>query len=323
MRLMPVKQHSRCSKLSVNTSRTTTLTGYRYGFGLHSGEVVVLTVGEGDKVEYDASGPTVPIAARMEQSAEPGEVYLTAATQSLAAQRIEVESLEPISVKGISQPVPVFSLRRVRSAEEEAAFDHLRTPFVGRHAELNQFKGMLATCVGEGYGQAVYVRGEPGIGKTRLVGEFARLVANRGGSCHRGLILPFGVGKGQDAIRALVRSLLSLPPESGKAVRQRAADEALRDDRLGADQAVFLYDLLDLPQSMEQLALYDAMDNPTRNEGKQNIVSVLLSARSGIRPVLVIVEDVHWADPITLAHLSSLTRTVAGCHSLLVMTFPY
>ena len=72
--------------------------------GLHSGEVVVLTVGDGDKLEYDASGPTVPIAARMEQSAPPGEIYLTAATQSLAQQRIEVESLAPILVKGVSEP---------------------------------------------------------------------------------------------------------------------------------------------------------------------------------------------------------------------------
>ena len=57
----------------------------RIRVGLHSGEIVVLTVGEGDKVEYDASGPTVPIAARMEQSATPGEIYLTAATQLLTA----------------------------------------------------------------------------------------------------------------------------------------------------------------------------------------------------------------------------------------------
>ncbi|MEE9267174.1 MAG: adenylate/guanylate cyclase domain-containing protein, partial [Gammaproteobacteria bacterium] len=63
--------------------------------GLHSGEVVVLTVGEGEKVEYDASGPTVPIAARMEQAAQPGEVFITAATQVLAAGRIETEALHP------------------------------------------------------------------------------------------------------------------------------------------------------------------------------------------------------------------------------------
>ena len=68
--------------------------------GLHSGEVVVSTVGEGDTVEYDASGPTVPMAARMEQAAEPGEIYLSATTRSLAEARIETEALGAVSVKG-------------------------------------------------------------------------------------------------------------------------------------------------------------------------------------------------------------------------------
>jgi class 3 adenylate cyclase/tetratricopeptide (TPR) repeat protein len=293
--------------------------GLQIRVGLHSGEVVVLTVGEGDKAEYDASGPTVPMAARMEQAAKPGEVYLTAATHSLAAHRIEAQALEPVSVKGISEPVPVFALRRVRSAEE-ARRDRARTPFVGRRADLIQFRGMLEACIEEGHGQSLYVRGEPGIGKTRLVEEFARIAAGKGVSNHRGLVLPFGVGKGQDAIRSLVRSLLGLPVESGKTERARAADKAINDGRLGPDQAVFLNDLLDLLQPTELRALYDAMDNTTRNEGKRAVVSTLVTATSRRRPVLSIVEDVHWADAITLAHLAALTRTVAECPALLVMT---
>ncbi len=153
--------------------------------GLHSGEVVVLTVGEGDKVEYDASGPTVPIAARMEQVAEPGEIYITAATHSMAEGRIEVDTLEPITVKGISESVPIYALRRVRPAEE-ATPDSARTRFVGRRAELNQFRGMLDTCIEEGNGLTVYLRGEPGIGKTRLIEEFTKIAADNGVSTHRG-----------------------------------------------------------------------------------------------------------------------------------------
>ncbi|MEE9586695.1 MAG: adenylate/guanylate cyclase domain-containing protein [Hyphomicrobiaceae bacterium] len=293
--------------------------GLQIRVGLHSGEVVVLTVGEGDKVEYDASGPTVPIAARMEQAAQPGEVYLTAATHSLAAHRIDTEALEPVSVKGISEPVPVFLLRRVRSAEE-ARRDRAATPFVGRRADLIQFRGMLEACIEEGHGQTFYVRGEPGIGKTRLVEEFARIAAEKGTSSHRGLVLPFGVGKGQDAIRSLVRSLLGVPVESGKAERERAADKAINDGRLGPDQAVFLNDLLDLPQPTELRALYDAMNNATRNERKRVVVSTLVTTTSSSRPVLAIVEDVHWADAITLAYLATLTKTVAECPALLVMT---
>jgi class 3 adenylate cyclase/tetratricopeptide (TPR) repeat protein len=293
--------------------------GLQIRLGLHSGEVVVLTVGEGDKVEYDASGPTVPIAARMEQVAAPGQIYITAATRSLAAHRIETEALEPVSVKGISEPVPVFALRRVKTAEE-ARHDSGRTPFVGRRAELIQFRGMLEACIEEDYGQTVYVRGDPGIGKTRLVEEFARIAAERGLSTHRGLVLPFGVGKGQDAIRSLVRSLLGIAPGSGKAERQRAAKEVLDDGRLETGQAVFLNDLLDFPQPTKQRALYDAMDNTTRNEGKQRVASKLLAAAANIQPVLAIIEDVHWTDAITLAHLSGLTKAAADCPALLVMT---
>ena len=293
--------------------------GLQIRVGLHSGEVVVLTVGEGDKVEYDASGPVVPIAARMEQAAQPEKIYLTAATRALAAHRIETETLEAVSVKGITEPVPVFALRRVRSVEE-ARRDGARTPLVGRRAELIQFRGMLDACIEAGHGQALYVRGEPGIGKTRLVEEFARIAADKGVSRHRGLILPFGVAKGQDAIRSLVRSLLDIPVESGEAQRRQAADQAISDGRLEPDQAVFLDDLLDLAQSRELRALYDAMDNNTRNKGKRAVVSTLLSAASNGRPVLAIVEDVHWSDAITMAHLADLTKAAAECPALLVMT---
>jgi class 3 adenylate cyclase/tetratricopeptide (TPR) repeat protein len=287
--------------------------------GLHSGEVVVLTVGEGDKVEYDASGPVVPIAARMEQAAQPGEVYLTTATRSLATHRIETESLAPVSVKGISHPVPVFALRRVRSAQEVQG-NGARTPLVGRRAELTQFRAILEACLEGGHGQTLCVRGEPGIGKTRLVEEFTRIAADKGLSRHRGLILPFGVGKGKDAIGSLVRSLLGIPVESGKSERERAAAEAIDDGRLASDQAVFLNDLLDLHQPRALRALYDAMDNSARSQGSRAIVSTLLTATSRSRPVLAIVEDVHWSDASTLAHLADLTKAVAECPALLVMT---
>ncbi len=257
----------------------------------------------------------------MEQAAAPGEVYITAATHSLAAHCIEAQPLTPLSVKGISEPVSVFALRRIRPAEETTA-DVNRTPFVGRYSELVQFRVIQEACIenGYGYGHTVYVRGEPGIGKTRLVDEFMRIATENGVSTHRSLVLPFGVGKGQDAIHSLVRSLLGIRLGSGKAERQRIADAALTDGRLHSTQAVFLLDLLDLRQPKKQRTLYDAMDNTTRIEGKHSVASRLLSTACNNQPVLIVIEDVHWADAITLAHLSDLTRTIAEFPALLVMT---
>jgi hypothetical protein len=263
----------------------TEASGLQIRVGLHSGEVVVLTVGEGDNIEYDASGPTVPIAARMEQAAEPGEVCITAATHSLAEGKIEADTLESLPVKGISEPVPVFVLRRVRSIEE-AVPDSVRTPFVGRRAQLLQFQGMLEACIEEGQGQTVYIRGEPGIGKTRLVSEFTNIAAEKGVVTHRGLVLPFGVGKGHDAIRSLVRSLLGIASDSGKNVRKKAVDKAFTDGCLQTRERVFLNDLLDLRQPTEQRTVYDAMENAARSQGKQVVVSKLLTTMGNSQPIL-------------------------------------
>lgn len=287
--------------------------------GLHSGEVVVLKVGEGDKADYDASGPVVPIAARMEQAALPGEIYLTDATRSLAAAQIDVEALEPVRVKGISKPLPIFVLRDVRSREEGMLPERL-TPFVGRRAEIAQFTSLLDAVLNGGYGQSVYVRGEPGIGKTRLTEEFARLAIARGFVCHKGLVLDFGVGKGHEAIRALVRSLLDIPLRSDESERNTAADSAVQSGLLKLDQRVYLNDLLDLPQPVELRTLYDAMDNAKRNRGKQQVVADLVTVCAAGRPLILLIEDVHWAQPLTLAHLANLAVRVGNCPAILVMT---
>jgi hypothetical protein len=82
----------------------------------------------------------------------------------------------------------------------------------------------------------------------------------------------------------------------------------------------FLNDLLDLPQSKDLRALYDAMDNTTRNRGKRRAVAGLVERASRTRPRLLVIEDIHWANPLQLAHLAKLTAAVTECPALLVMT---
>ncbi|MFC1681191.1 adenylate/guanylate cyclase domain-containing protein [Pseudomonadota bacterium] len=288
----------------------------RIRVGLHSGEVVVLTVGDGDRIEYDASGPAVPIAARMEQNARPGTVLITAATYQLVAHRIEVKQLDPVKVKGISEPQTVYLLRQVLSVEEAPRSQLTR--FVGRQGEINQFRSILETCIDTREGQTLVVRGEPGIGKTRLVEEFSRIASNKGAHVHRTRVLDFGAGRGQDAIRSLVRGLLGMTSEDPATARV-AVESAIRE-ALTPDQAVYLNDLLDLAQPAKLRGVYDAMDSATRNYGKRSVVSGLVKARCRDRPLLIVVEDLHWASPLTLAHVSNLCRTVCECSAILIAT---
>jgi class 3 adenylate cyclase/tetratricopeptide (TPR) repeat protein len=266
--------------------------------------------------EYTVTGSSVNLASRLQDQAEAGATLLSQAVQRATSELAESAPMGEIEVKGFAAPVPVWRLEGLRRDTAAAQ----RSPFVGRRAERRQFDALIEECLEAGTGQAVLARGEAGIGKTRLVEEFAALAEAEGFATHKGLILDFGVGKGRDAIRALVRSLLGLAEGGAKAARAAAADRAVEMGWLDPDARVFLNDLLDLPQPLKLRALYDAMDNATRSGGKQAAVANLIRGSSGAQPILVAVEDVHWADGLTLAHLAEIASTVADCPAVLVMT---
>jgi class 3 adenylate cyclase/tetratricopeptide (TPR) repeat protein len=283
--------------------------------GVASGQVVASGTGGPGHRTYTVTGDSVNLASRLTDLAAPGEVLISEPVRSALAERLECDAAGALEVKGIAEPVPAWRLRGLRATGRLAA-----EAMVGRKGELRQLEAALAACRASGRGQALYVRGEAGIGKTRLVEEFAHLAADRGFACHIGLVLDFGAGTGRDAIRSLVRSILSLGAGADAVAAADAATRALGTGLVADEDAVFLNDLLDLPQPRELRALYDAMDNAARNRGKRRAVARLTERASREQPLVLLVEDLHWADDLVLAHLARLAVTVAECPGLLVMT---
>ena len=288
----------------------------RAHIGIASGQVVASGTGSDAHREYTVTGNSVNLASRLQDKAEAGEALISQAVHRAVTDVVESAPMGALEVKGFAEPVPVWRLEGLRGDVSGARYG----PFVGRRAERRQFGALIEECLETGNGQTILARGEAGIGKTRLVEEFAALATASGFACHKGLVFDFGVGKGQDAVRALVRSLLGLAGGGDKAARAAAADRAVEAGWLEAGARVFLNDLLDLPQPMELRALYEAMDNATRNGGKQAAVANLVRGASATQPILVTVEDIHWADGLTLAHLAGIASTVADCPAVLVMT---
>jgi hypothetical protein len=276
--------------------------------GIASGQVVASGTGSDAHREYTVTGDSVNLASRLQDRAAPGETLVSDALHRAVAAAVHCEPLGGVEVKGLDLPVPLWQVAALRDRADESD----RGILVGRRAETGQFTGIVEACRASGAGQAIVVRGEAGIGKTRLVKAFIGIAADRGFASHRGLVLDFGVGKGQDAIRSLVRSLLQIVPGGGKSLRQAAADKAMGDGLIVTDRRVFLNDLLDLAQPLENRAMYDAMDNAARNDGKRAIVTDLLRGASAASPILVIVEDLHWADPLILTHLAAMAGTVTS-----------
>ncbi len=284
--------------------------------GIASGEVVAASVGQDERAEYTVVGESVNLAARLDEQAGPGETLVSDAVWRAVSRMVVGEPLKQMTVKGFAKPMRVWRARAISGAESEGA----TSPFIGRSAELLQFKSLIESCADSEQGRAMLVRGEAGIGKTRLVEECARIAEDKGFAVHKALVLDFGVGTGQDAIRSLVRSLLGLGRGGGEEQRAAAADRVVTAGWLDPDHRVYLNDLLNLPQPLALRSLYDAMDNAIRNRGKQKVVANLIGAASKQEPLFLTVEDLHWADPLTLAHLAVMVAAVHDCPAVLVIS---
>jgi class 3 adenylate cyclase/tetratricopeptide (TPR) repeat protein len=280
--------------------------------GIASGQVVA-SRSAGHRT-YSITGESVNLASRLTDQAEAGTILVSEGVRRLLGDRLDHVEIDAFDLKGLDAPVRAFRVIALREAGVA------ERPFVGRQSELQQLESLLEACLAHGRGQAVHIRGEAGIGKTRLVEELQRHAAEAGFSCQKGLVLDFGAGAGQDAIGSLVRSLLGLKVASDQAAAATALDAAVRDGLLGADRRVFLYDLLDLPQPTALRSLYDAMDHGARNRGRQDALAELVESTSLRAPPLLVVEDVHWADGPTLGHLARLAQTAGAARAVLVMT---
>jgi tetratricopeptide (TPR) repeat protein len=190
---------------------------------------------------------------------------------------------------------------------------------VGRRAELRQFGSLLKSTARAGRGGAVLVRGEAGLGKTRLVRVFARRARRAGFAAHVGHVLDFGASGG-GALGELLLSLLRLAPDAPEEARRAAIEQAVARRRVREVDRLFLADLLDLPLGAELRTTFDAMTSAARLEGRTACLARLLRRSARRKPCLVVVEDVHWADRAKLESLASLARGARHAPYLLVMT---
>ena len=284
--------------------------------GIASGEVVASSLERGSEHDYTVVGDSVNLAARLVAAAGPRQTFLSNTVYRALAGRGLCDDVGELALKGFDVPARVWRLRGISSEPPLAN----RTAFVGRKAELDQFQSLITACLARRNGQVVYVRGEAGIGKTRLVDEMRRFAKASGFVTHRGLVLDFGVAKGHDPIRAILLSLLGLFPSSEAEIRRALADRLFAEQTVARENAAFLHDLLELPQTTEQRALYDAMDAAARERGKRALAAALVAHCSRAQPTLLIVEDLHWADPQVLGYLASFAATVSGVPGFLVMT---
>ncbi len=302
--------------------------------GIHGG-LVVARRSDHRSGEFNLTGDTVNTAARLRSLAPPGDILVSAETWQQVAEFFDAEPVAAVEVRGKEQPVAPYRIRR-GGAEHSSS----RRPMVGRAEELHQFLTLSEACLQRARGRVVFVRGDPGLGKSRLVAEFLRVAREQGFACHSAAVLDFGPRTGRDVVRDLVQSLLGLPLNADESARR----DAVAQRNIADDQALFLYDLVDVAPPPELRALLAAMNGVAREKGALEALCSLVrdggipaagsspvaalqgggaipeatGAEAGSAPVMLLVEDIHWADGWALERLAALAA-LAGSHPLLLV----
>jgi len=296
--------------------------GLNFGvrIGLNSGEVVVGRIGDDLRMDYTAQGHTVGLAARMEQLAESGCVYITEHTHRLIEGFFSVRNLGMSAVKGVSQPLRIYELEGIRKYQSRLDISRERgfSRFIGRNNEMAVLHSALEQTL-KGQGNVVGVVGEPGVGKSRLCYEFLEL--NREGAitiCHTNCashiktvpLLP---------VLQLLRSIFGISePEQAEATRKKIAGTLILLDGAFKDTLPIWFDFLAVADPQQPVI---KVDSEERQRQLFALIQRLVQTMSRRQPLIILVDDIHWIDPSSDSCIARLVDAVEDTRTLLLLNF--
>jgi hypothetical protein len=281
---------------------------FRIRAGINSGPVMVGNVGSDLRYEYTALGDAVNVAARMQTAAQPGTIVITEMTRHLTGDTFDLDDLGEIEVKGKAEPIHAYRVvgRKAAPARRRGLESvGLDSPMVGRDDQLKRLASLL-DVIAAGRGRAAFIVGEPGIGKSRLLAELkhAALAPPSTTRWFEGRCVSYGRNLPYHLLMDLLRSILGFSFSATESEARAALDAALVDvlgeDRSSEaeDTAPYLADLLGLPlRPGEGIQI----DSPEVLQSRYVAATHrLLRGLAARGPVVVVCEDIHWADPASI-----------------------
>jgi class 3 adenylate cyclase/predicted ATPase len=292
----------------------------RIRIGLNSGDVVVRTIRSDLHMDYTAVGETTHLAARMEQLADPGTTFLTPETLTFAEGYIEVRSVGPTAVKGLTNPIEVYEMLGASTARSRFAAAATRglTKFVGRTVEMEQLSQALDHAKAS-RGQIVGLIGEPGVGKSRLYYEFGRSHRVQGCLVIESMSVSYGKASAFLPVIELLKNYFRIEGrDDARSIREKVTGRLLSLDRALEPFLSALLWLLDVSTDDPQ---WQSLEPPQRRQQTLDAVKRILLRESQIQPLVVVFEDLHWIDVETQALLDALVGSLPAARVLLLVNY--
>ena len=279
--------------------------------GLNTGLVVVGSIGDDLRMDYTAVGDTTNLAARMQTAARPGSVLVTEATHNAIQGYFETLDLGELPVKGHS-PVRAFEVLRTRGRRSrlDVAAERGLTPLVGRERELETLLDRFAE-VKNGRGQMVSLVGDAGIGKSRLLLEFRRALAEAGEEVAwlEGQCVSFGQSIPFLPLADQLRRNFGIEEFDGEPEIIAKVEHSMR--RMGElePHTPYIRYLLSVDPGAPGIAAMDAL---TRRRNVFDAVRALMLRGAARHPIVFVFEDLHWMDHSSEEYLTVLMDSLAS-----------
>jgi class 3 adenylate cyclase len=282
--------------------------------GINSGLVVVGTIGDDLRVDYTAFGDTTVLAARLQAAAAPGAVLVSQQTAGLVRGYFQLEQVAPVQVKERTvRPLRVTGLGS-RTARLDSGSG--LSPFTGRDRELAELRRILEIVV-SGEGQVVGLAGDPGLGKSRLAWEFCRLAGDDAAALE-GRCRSYGAAIAYLPLFELVRNACGIAADDAPDLAAAKIERKIKTLELDVSLAYYLRHAFGLPTGDPAVAALDPVAIRARTFGA---LRRLLVAEAGHRPLVVLIEDLHWIDRTSEEFLAGFVGELPSVPIMLLVTY--
>ncbi|MGH7818494.1 MAG: ATP-binding protein, partial [Candidatus Binatia bacterium] len=290
---------------------------FRMRIGVHTGPVVVGKIGDDLRMDYTAVGDTTNLAARLQQAAEPGAVLASDHTVKLVEGRFVTRPIGPLALKGKSQPIAAHEIVRARARIPLVAGRDL-TPLVGRSPELATLEALFERAAA-GRGQIAFVVGEAGIGKSRIIYELRRRLDDRDMTWLEGRCVSFAREIPLLPITDVVKASFGIEETDGEATIIAKIHDGIERmfPEIAPTEALFRQFLAVDPGDTSVAA----MDGQARRFALFDALKRMTLAGAARRPLVVLIEDLHWIDQPSEEYLTYVADALATARVLVLCTY--